>query len=46
MSWDEDVDENEEFRNKLKEELFGISPFIGDKDYYKPPYESLYETIV
>ena len=45
MSWDEDVDENEEFRSKLNEELFGISTFIGDEDYNKPPYDSLYETL-
>lgn len=44
MSWDEDVDENEEFRSKLNEELFEISPFIGDDDYNKPPFESLWET--
>ena len=45
MSWDEDVDENEDFRSKLNEELFEISPFIGDEDYNKAPYESLWETI-
>lgn len=41
MGWDDQADENEDFRNILKEELFGFGSLMDDNS----PEEILYDTV-